>query len=85
MGGAERETWWRAVDDGSRPGYADRKRQTENMVGPGQAACVLPEEIHTVWNETGKVSVSLHTYGRHINFTGRSEFDPRRRRKRSSS
>jgi hypothetical protein len=31
---------------------------------------------HTVWNYTGKVSLSLHTYGKHINFTGRSEFDP---------
>ena len=46
------------------------------MVGTGQVAGVLPEDIHTVWNETGKVSVSLHTYGSHINFTGRSEFDP---------
>ncbi len=46
------------------------------MVGPGQASCVLAEDIHTVWNGTGKVSVSLHTYGKHINFTGRSEFDP---------
>ena len=74
--GAERETWWRRLDDGCTPGYADLKRQTENTVGPGQVSCVLAEDIHTVWNETDKVSVSLHTYGKHINFTGRSEFDP---------
>ena len=37
---------------------------------------VLPEDIHSVWNETEKVSLSLHTYGKHINRTGRSRFDP---------
>lgn len=74
--GEERETWWRRIDDGTKPGYAELERQTENRVGPGQASCVLPEDIHTVWNETDKVTLSLHTYGKHINFTGRSEFDP---------
>lgn len=74
--GEERETWWRRVDDGSRLGYAELERQTENTVGPGRVSCVLREDIHTVWNETDKVSLSLHTYGKHINFTGRSEFDP---------
>ena len=74
--GEELETWWQRVDDGSALGYADLKRQTENRMGPGQVSCVLPDDIHTVWNETDKVSLSLHTYGKHINFTGRSEFDP---------
>jgi len=74
--GEERETWWQRIDDGSTPGYAELKRQTEKAMGPGQVSCVLPEDIHTVWNETDKVSLSLHTYGQHINFTGRSEFDP---------
>jgi hypothetical protein len=31
--------------------------------------------IHLVWNETDKVTLSLHIYGKHINFTGRSQFD----------
>ncbi len=31
--------------------------------------------IHAVWNETDKVTLSLHIYGKHINFTGRSHFD----------
>jgi hypothetical protein len=26
----------------------------------------MPEDIHTVWNGTDKVSLSLHTYGKHI-------------------
>jgi len=28
------------------------------------------------------VSMSLHTYGRHINYTGRSEFDVGRKREK---
>ncbi len=64
------------MDDGSKPGYAELERQSENTVGLGQISCVLPEDIHTVWNYTDKVSLSLHTYGKHINFTDRSEFDP---------
>jgi hypothetical protein len=31
--------------------------------------------IHSVWNETDVVTVSLHIYGKHINYTGRSQFD----------
>ena len=80
--GEERETWWRRVDDGSRPGHAELQRQTQNTIKPGQVSCILPEDIHTVWNETGKVSLSLHTYGKHINHTGRSEFDPETRTER---
>ena len=37
---------------------------------------VCSAEIHSVWNTGDQVSISLHTYGRHINHTGRSEFDP---------
>ncbi len=72
--GEEREVWWRRLDDGGRPGYAALERGTESLVV--QASCVLPEDIHSVWNETDTVSLSLHTYGKHINRTGRSQFDP---------
>ena len=37
---------------------------------------LLPHEIHSVVNETDVVTVSLHTYGKHLNYTGRSQFDP---------
>ncbi len=66
----------RPLDDGSRPGYAELERGRESLVVPGRASCVLPEDIHSVWNETEKVSLSLHTYGKHINRTGRAQFDP---------
>ena len=32
--------------------------------------------IHAVWNDTDRVTVSLHTYGKHINHTERAQFDP---------
>jgi hypothetical protein len=39
----------------------------------------LPDSIHSVLNETDRVTVSLHVYGRHLNYTGRSQFDPERK------
>ena len=74
--GEETDTIWERLDDGKRPGYAKLARGQERKIGPGQTSCVLSEDIHRVDNRQGKTSVSLHTYGRHINFTGRSEFDP---------
>ena len=38
-----------------------------------------PESIHSVVNETDRVTVSLHVYGKHPNYTGRSQFDPEER------
>jgi hypothetical protein len=31
--------------------------------------------IHAVRNDTERVTLSFHTYGKHINFTDRSQFD----------
>jgi predicted metal-dependent enzyme (double-stranded beta helix superfamily) len=31
--------------------------------------------IHEVRNETDAVTLSLHTYGKHVNHTDRSQFD----------
>ncbi len=30
--------------------------------------------IHKVTNETNSITLSMHTYGRHINHTNRSQF-----------
>lgn len=42
----------------------------------GKVSCLLSSDLHTVWNVSDGVSLSLHTYGKHVNFTGRSQFDP---------
>ena len=33
------------------------------------------DHIHSVMNHSDRVTVSLHTYGMHVNHTGRSQFD----------
>jgi predicted metal-dependent enzyme (double-stranded beta helix superfamily) len=48
----------------------------------GDIAMCYPEHIHSVRNTGKDISMSLHTYGRHINYTGRAEFDPEARREK---
>ena len=74
--GEETDTSWERLDDGRRPGFAELARGHERRIGPGQTSSVLSEDIHRVENRDSQPSISLHTYGMHINFTGRSEFDP---------
>jgi hypothetical protein len=37
-----------------------------------------PESGDAVVNETDRITVSLHIYGKHVNYTIRSQFDPTR-------
>jgi predicted metal-dependent enzyme (double-stranded beta helix superfamily) len=74
--GVERNMFWTRVDDGARPGFADIRKQGEQLVGPGDVVTFQPDSIHSVINETDRVSVSLHVYGRHVNHTHRFRFDP---------
>jgi predicted metal-dependent enzyme (double-stranded beta helix superfamily) len=78
--GQEQEINYDRLDDGTTPGYADLKRGGERVMGAGDIARCFPEHIHSVWNVGKGISLSLHTYGRHINYTGRSEFDPEHKR-----
>jgi predicted metal-dependent enzyme (double-stranded beta helix superfamily) len=74
--GPEKNTFWKRVDDGSRPGYAEIISEGARDFGPGEVVSFLPDDIHSVTNETDQVTVSLHVYGKHLNYTGRSQFDP---------
>jgi predicted metal-dependent enzyme (double-stranded beta helix superfamily) len=74
--GLETNIFWKRVDDGTRPGYAEIQRNGEKLFSSGEVVAFLPHEIHSVVNETEAVTVSLHTYGKHLNYTGRSQFDP---------
>lgn len=78
--GDELNTFWQRVDDGSRPGHAELRKLSEKTFSPGEAVVITPEIIHSVHNPGDAVSVSLHVYGRNINFTGRSQFDVEQRR-----
>lgn len=74
--GPEKNVYWKRLDDGSRPGYAELKKVGEETLGPGEVVALLPNAIHSVANETDRVTLSLHVYGKHLNYTGRSQFDP---------
>jgi predicted metal-dependent enzyme (double-stranded beta helix superfamily) len=74
--GPEKNIFWKRLDDGSRPGYAEIRDEGARVFGPGEVVSFLPDDIHSVVNETDRVTVSLHVYGKHLNYTGRSQFDP---------
>jgi len=80
--GQEQEINYERVDDGTTPGFADLKRGGEQVMTTGDIARCHPEHIHSVRNIGRDISMSLHTYGRHINYTGRSEFDLEQKREK---
>jgi predicted metal-dependent enzyme (double-stranded beta helix superfamily) len=49
------------------------------VCGVGDVLALPQGTIHSVWNETAEVTLSLHIYGKHINYTGRSQFDLEKR------
>jgi predicted metal-dependent enzyme (double-stranded beta helix superfamily) len=74
--GPERNEFWARTDDRSRPGHAELKKVGKKVCEAGDILAMPAGTIHSVWNETDRVTVSLHIYGKHVNFTGRSQFDP---------
>ena len=74
--GTERNSFWKRVDDRSRPGYAETVMVDERTFAPGDILVLPSDAIHSVWNDGDRVAVSLHIYGQHVNYTQRSRFDP---------
>lgn len=77
--GDEVNTFWKRVDDGSRPGHAELEKLSEMTFSPGEAIGFMPAIIHSVHNHADTLSVSLHVYGKNVNFTSRSKFDAEKR------
>jgi predicted metal-dependent enzyme (double-stranded beta helix superfamily) len=73
--GEESNVHWRRVDDRRRPGYAELEKVSERVCCEGDVVQMLPGAIHSVTNVGDDVALSLHVYGRHVNHTGRSQFD----------
>lgn len=80
--GIERNIRYRRLDDGSRPDYAEMDVKHDFNADAGDIICMKTGGIHSVLNETDRVTLSLHTYGKHFNHTDRSQFDPETRKKR---
>lgn len=73
--GVERNIHYKRLDDDSRPGYAELAVKQEVDAGEGELICMKTGGIHAVRNETQRVTLSLHTYGKHVNHTNRSQFN----------
>lgn len=77
--GPEKNEFFERADDRRSPGYAELHKVGEKVCGEGDVLAMPQGVIHSVWNETDTVTLSLHIYGKHINHTGRSQFDPAKR------
>ncbi len=74
--GPEKNLNWLRQDDGSTPGHADVVLHNEVVVGAGDVIGFLPDDIHSVQNDSDQTTVSLHIYGKSLAHIDRSEFDP---------
>jgi predicted metal-dependent enzyme (double-stranded beta helix superfamily) len=77
--GPERNTFWERVDDRSRPGYAELKQIGDKICDVGDVVALPTGAIHGVLNQTERTTLSFHVYGKHLNHTGRSQFDPEKK------
>lgn len=74
--GAETNHWWKRMDDGRTPGHADVRRAGSERIEPGTIIAMPGDAIHSVENDSGAKSVTLHIYGVHVDYTDRHQFDP---------
>ncbi|HLD84275.1 MAG TPA: cysteine dioxygenase family protein [Coxiellaceae bacterium] len=74
--GVECNTMWRRLDDGSKPDYAKIERLQTQRCQHGDMVMMKKNDIHSVVNPEKDISVSLHVYGKHFNYTQRHQFDP---------
>jgi predicted metal-dependent enzyme (double-stranded beta helix superfamily) len=74
--GTERNELYERVDDRRVPGYAVLRKVTDKPVGEGEVLCMATGAIHGVANDSDRTTLSLHIYGRNLQYVRRSKFDP---------
>jgi predicted metal-dependent enzyme (double-stranded beta helix superfamily) len=74
--GAETNTFWQRVDDGSDPSRADVREGQVVTMRQGDVVTLLGSDIHSVANHEPEPSVSIHFYGRNPDTLAREQFDP---------
>ncbi|MBN9228086.1 MULTISPECIES: cysteine dioxygenase family protein [Legionella] len=75
--GIEENYSWMRMDDGTQPGYADIKKQNKSITCfPGDVIGFSPNDIHSVVNTSDSVAISLHVYGKNLNYTNRFQYNP---------
>lgn len=74
--GAETNTLYRRLDDGSVPGHAQLEAEQELIIGAGDGIALMPDDIHSVLIEGDAPIRHLHLYGRSLEtLTERTAFD----------
>ncbi len=73
--GVEKNTFWERTDDRSKEGFARLSKLQDHHISAGEVIGMKTGEIHSVQNETDEITLTFHVYGRHLNRTGRSQFD----------
>ena len=73
--GVERNVLYERMDDRSRPGYAELRQVTVKDVGDGDVLAMAAGSIHAVSNDSDRTTLSLHVYGRNLQYVRRSKFD----------
>ena len=73
--GPEKNTFWERIDDRSSEGHAKLREIEEKTISIGDVVSMRTGEIHSVVNETPETTLSFHVYGKHLNHTGRSQYD----------
>ncbi|HHT0594283.1 TPA: cupin [Legionella anisa] len=75
--GIEKNYFWIRKDDGSQLGYANIKKQNKPITCfPGDVIVFNPDDIHSVVNVSDSVAISLHVYGKNLNYTNRFQYNP---------
>ena len=74
--GPEKNIFWQRQDDSSRDGYAELQQISEKTLSAGEVITMPTDAIHSVINETDQTTLSFHVYGKHLNYTERSQFNP---------
>ena len=74
--GAEYNTLFRRLDDGSKPGIADIKETKVVKIEPGVCLAMLDDDIHSVEIKDGETIRHLHFYGMAVDtIKGRLRFN----------
>ena len=74
--GTEENTFWKRTDDGTQPGFASIEETARKTIEQGEVIGMKGDAIHSVINPSDQITLSLHVYGKHLNYSGRSLFDP---------
>ena len=77
--GHETQHWWKRIDDGSKPGYAEVVRAGHERVDANVIIAMPSDAIHSLHNDSGGRSVTLHVYGMNVDYTDRYQYDPVKR------